>query len=101
MKSGLVLAVHFSRQRTILVNLPCHLVAGFSYRETGHRGSSAGSNVLLCCTDLADSSDKGAFPYILLQAGYRSKKQHLSHIWLHTKFHWLTFFSGICDLLHV
>jgi hypothetical protein len=28
--------------------------------------------------------NKGALPYISLQAGYRSKKQGLTHIWLHT-----------------
>jgi hypothetical protein len=27
--------------------------------------------------------NKGALPYILLQAGYRSKKQSLTHIWLY------------------
>jgi hypothetical protein len=57
-------------------------------QETGHRGSSAGFNVLLCqhrLMDLgpkAEPENKGALPYIPLQAGYRSKKQALTHIWL-------------------
>jgi hypothetical protein len=29
------------------------------------------------------SKNKGALPFIPLQAGYRSKKQSLTHIWLH------------------
>jgi hypothetical protein len=32
--------------------------------------------------------NKGALPYIPLQAGYRSKKQSLTHIWLHASL-WL------------
>jgi hypothetical protein len=38
-------------------------------------------------TDSGDSypkaENKGALPYIPFQAGYRSKKQGLIHIWLH------------------
>jgi hypothetical protein len=29
-----------------------------------------------------NSKNKGALPYILLQAGYKSKKQSLTHTWL-------------------
>jgi hypothetical protein len=34
------------------------------------------------------SENKGVSPYIPLQAGYRSKKQGLTHIWLHGNY-WL------------
>jgi hypothetical protein len=43
--------------------------------------------------------NKGVSPYIPLQAGYRSKKQSLTHIWLHVTL--FTLPPVLCDLLHV
>jgi hypothetical protein len=43
--------------------------------------------------------NKGVSPYIPLQAGYRSKKQGLTHIWLHTTL-LATSLPVLCDLLH-
>jgi hypothetical protein len=51
-------------------------------------GRLSGSNVYFASTDPADScpkaepENKGVSPYVLLQAGYRSKKQSTTHIWL-------------------
>jgi hypothetical protein len=57
-------------------------VAGISRWDTGHWGSLAGSNILLCWHRLS-LKDKEVSPYIPLQTGYRSKKQSSTHIWLH------------------
>jgi hypothetical protein len=44
--------------------------------------------------------NKGALPYIPLQAGYRSKKQGLTHIWLYVSL-LTTLPSVLCDLSHI
>jgi hypothetical protein len=52
-------------------------------------GRLAGSNIYCAGTDPADlcpklsPKNKGVPPYIPLQAGYRSKKQNSTQIWLH------------------
>jgi hypothetical protein len=61
---------------------------GISNRDTEHWGDSAGSNLYSASPDSADSSPKAEPPeqrgltFIPLQAGYKSKKQCLTHIWL-------------------
>jgi hypothetical protein len=42
--------------------------------------------------------NKGVSPYIPLQAGYRSKKQSSTHIWLHVTSLALSFSLVLCDL---
>jgi hypothetical protein len=44
--------------------------------------------------------NKEALPYIPLQAGYRSKKQGLTPMWLYASL-LATSPSGLCDLLHI
>jgi hypothetical protein len=44
--------------------------------------------------------NKGALPYIPLQAGYGSKKQGLTHVWLCATL--LAIYPPVlCDLLHI
>jgi hypothetical protein len=44
--------------------------------------------------------NKGALPYILLQADYKSKKQSLTHVWLFV-ISLATSFSVLCDHFQV
>jgi hypothetical protein len=62
-------------------------VARISNRDMGLWGSTAGSNVLLCRHGLKSKvwapRTKRSHLIYSLQAGYRSKTQDLTHIWLH------------------
>jgi hypothetical protein len=51
-------------------------------------------------TQRLSPENKGVLPYIPLQAGYRSKKQSLTHIWLHASL-LATSPSVLCDLPHI
>jgi hypothetical protein len=64
---------------------PGDSVTGNSNRDTG-RGKEA--TLVLAQTQRTrvqrlSSENKGVSPYRPLQAGYRSKRQGLTHIWLH------------------
>jgi hypothetical protein len=71
----------------ILDNPPRNVV-GISSWDSRHWGSLGGSNVLLCQHRLNGLVSKGWAPrtkdayFTYLQAGYRSKKQSSTHIWL-------------------